>query len=202
MGEQASTGEERSFLRFFLWEGLGLVGLLSQLSHPLADKTWSMVFFDNAVFFLAAYPVMYLGRWKLTDGCLGMVFWPVGFVLSWALGVSAFLWTAYVLYRTGSPYYFSLVQHFALFGFLFIFIYFPLIQPLWGISKRYHTLGHLFWFLLYSGLGGFLGFLLGRFVDEKFGGNIGTDSRRFLVWLALILLGMAIGSMAAGKRGK
>jgi hypothetical protein len=54
--------------------------------------------------------------------------------------------------------------------------------------------------LFYSALGGLLGFLLGQFVDHKFGDLIGLASRRFLLWLALILIGTAIGALVA-KRG-
>ena len=106
----------------------------------------------------------------------------------------------YILFVTGSPYYFSMMNHGVILGFLFAFIYFPLVQPILGTSKNYYSLGALVGVLFYSFLGGLLGFLLGQFVDHKFGTLIGFDNRRFLLWLALILIGTAIGALVA-KRG-
>lgn len=199
---KAKEGNDRSILRLLFWEGLGLAGFLHVLRHPVTHEWWSLHFFHNALFFLVAYPLLYVARWKATAGCLHMILLPLSFVLSWALGLSAYLWTTYWLYITGSPYSSAFTQHEIILGILFVFVYFPLIQPLWGISRKYFSLGDLTWLLLYSSLGGFLGFLVGRFVDQKIGENLGTDGRRFLLWLILILLGLAIGALTAQRRVK
>ncbi|HEY5040179.1 MAG TPA: hypothetical protein VIJ93_14015 [bacterium] len=188
----------RSFLRLLFWEGMAAAGFLHILRHPIANPIWALNFYYGALFFLVAYPLLYVYRWKVAEGCLGMVMWPVSSLLSWGLGVSAYFWLTYWLYFT--PYSYSLTQHEIILGLLFVFVYFPLIQPVLGISKHYFSLGELPWILFYSGLGGFLGFLLGKFVDDRFGISMGADSRRFLLWLFLILLGTAVGALAAKRR--
>jgi len=197
------SDNSRSLLRLLFWEGLALAGFLHIRLHPIANSIWSLNFFYNALYFLVAYPLLYVYRWKIADGCLNMILWPISFVLGWGLGASAYLWTTYSLYVIGNPFSFALMNHWIVLGFLFAFLYFPLIQPLWGTSVKYFTIAQLVWVLFYSALGGLLGFLLGRFVDQKFGVSIGADSRRFLLWLALTLIGAAIGALAArSKSGK
>ncbi len=192
----------RSFLRLLFWEGMALAGFLHTRLSPIANPIWNLNFFYGALFFLVAYPILYVYRWRVTEGCLATILWPLSFVLSGALGVSCYLWLAYILLFTQSPYYYSMTNHWAVLGALFAFIYFPLVEPVLGVSKKYQSLGGLFWVFLYSALGGFFGFLSGRFVDQKFGVSIGLDNRRFLLWLALILLGTALGAMIGQKRGK
>lgn len=196
MGKESS----RSLLRLFFWEGLALAGLVQIYFHPYADHLWNLNFFYNALFFLVAYPLLYIYRWKMTDGCLGTVMWPLSFVLSWLLGISAYLWITYSLLLANSPYFNALKNHEIALGILFIFVYFPLIQPLWGISKKYHSLGELVWILFYSGLGGFIGYEMGWFISNKFP-TVRTDiSHWFLLWLSLILIGASIGAWAARSR--
>ena len=195
-----SSDNDRSLLRLFLWEGLAFAGFLHILRYPNANALWSLHFFYNALFFLIAYPILYVYRWKLADGFLGIFMWPFSFLLSWGLGVSAYLWITYWLQFTGSPYTNSMTSHWAVLGLLFAFIYFPLVQPIWGISGKYYSLGQLLAKFLLSGLGGFLGLLLGKFVDGKYGVTIGSN--RFLLWLSLILIGTAVGALAARRKRK
>src|SRR5258708_1290404 len=130
----------RSILRLLFWEGMALAGLLHVRLYPLADPFWNLNFFYNALFFLAPYPVLYVYRWKLSGGCLSTLMWPLSFVLSWALGVSAYLWLAYIFLFTVIPYSHAMTTHWFALGLLFGFIYFPLVQPLWGVSKKYQSL--------------------------------------------------------------
>lgn len=195
------TDNSRSFLRLLFWEGAALAGFIHLRTHPLAAPLWSLNFFYNALFFLVAYPLLYVYRWKMSDGCLNLVLWPLSFVLSWGLGVSTYLWTAYWFYVTGNPFFTVMTRHEIVPGTLFVLIYFPLIQPVLGTSQRYQSLGQLFWVFLYSGLGGFFGFLLGQFVVRKWGESM-VGGNQFLLWLGLILLGTAIGSLIAQRRSK
>ncbi len=197
-----SSENSRSFLRLLFWEGLAVVGLLYIHSHPLANHLWDLNFFYNALFFLLAYPILYVYRWKLTDGCLASLMWPISFVLGWGLGASSYLWTTYLLLMANSPFFYAMTQHFVSLGFLFAFIYFPLLQPILGVGKKYQDLGQLFWALLYSALGGFIGYETGWFISQKFP-SVRTDNGHwFLLWLGIVLLGTAIGAMIAQRRGK
>jgi hypothetical protein len=184
----------------FLWEGLALAGLLHIRLHPNANPIWDLNFFYNALFFLVAYPILYVYRWKMAGGCLGTIMWPLSFVLSGCLGISAYLWTTYLLLWSGSPYANSMKNHWLVLGPLFALVYFPLVEPLWGISRKFFSMGQLFGILFYSALCGFLSLLLARFVDQKFGESMGTN--RFLLWLGLVLLGSAVGALIARQRGK
>ena len=199
---QVAKGSDnsRSLLRLLFWEGMALIGFLHILRYPNANPLWSLHFHYNAIVFLIAYPLLYVYRWKMADGFLGLVMWPVSILLSWGLGVSAYLCITYWLQFSGSPYTGSLMNHWLVLGALFIFIYFPLIQPVLGTSQKYFSLGPLLVIFFYSGLGGFLGLLLGKFVDGKYGVSIGNN--RFLLWLSLILIGTAVGALAARKQGK
>jgi len=193
---------ERSFLRLLFWEGIGLAGFFHLHAHPIANPSWSFYFFYGVLFFLLAYPVLYFYRWKVMGGCLGMVLWPLSYVLSWGLGVSAYLGIAYVLLFAGNPAFFTLWDHWAAMGFLFIFVYFPLIQPLWGVSRNYCALPDLLRILFYPLLGGCLGFGLGWVVSQKFLFTTASNEIRFLLWLGMILLGTALGSFFAQRRLK
>ena len=81
---------------------------------------------------------------------------------------------------------------------IFFSIALSFCDPLWAADMDGVLVGVLF----YSALGCFLGFLLGQFVDHKFGTSIGFDSRRFLLWLTLILIGTAIGVLVAKRSEK
>ena len=194
--------QPRSLLRMLFWEGLGVAGLVHVLRHPVANEAWGLSFFYSALFFLAAYPLLYIYRWKLAGGFLDILLWPLSFILSLGLGVSAYLWTAYWLYIMGNPYSYSLIKHCYVLGPLFVFIYFPIIQPFWGVTKRYYSLPGLFVLVFYSGLCGFLGYLVGYFLDQKFGASLGGANSRFVLWLSLIFLGTAIGGLATQNRTK
>src|SRR5262245_60261574 len=137
----------------------------------------------------------------MTVCCLNAILWPLSFVLSWGLGVSAYLWLAYSLVFTGSHFAYAMMNHWLALGFLFPFLYFPMIQPVLGTSQNYYSLGQLVGILFYSILGGLLGFLFGKFVDQHLGAAIGQN--RFLLWLALALIGAAIGALVArgGSKG-
>lgn len=202
MAGESKNRSDRSIVHLLLWEGLALAGWAYHHGHPLADPFWQYAFRDNALFFLVAYPLLFVYRWKAAEGCLGTILSPLSFVLSLALGVSAYLWLAFLFHATGNPFFFDMTRHPAVLGILFAFLYFPLIQSLWGISKDYVPLGRLIWVTFYSALGGLLGFLLGRFVLEKAGASLGKGNYAFLLWLGLILLGAAIGALAARRSGK
>lgn len=193
---------DRSIIRLLIWEGLAASGLIYIHLHPYADPIWNLNFFYNALFFLLAYPILYVWRWKLADGCLGTLMWPVGFVLSWLLGVSAYLWITYLLLIISSPYFYAMKLHYLSLGILFAFIYFPLLQPLLGIGKKYQTLGGHVWALFYSVLGGFIGYETGWFVSRKFPAIRADGSHWFLLWLGLTFLGTAVGALIAQRRGK
>jgi len=189
-------------MRFLFWEGLALVGFFHIRLHPFDDRIWGPVFFHNALFFLAAYPILYFFRWSLGDGCLAKILWPIGFALGLALGASTYLWLAYLFLTVNSPYFHSMTQHETALGILFALLYFPLIQPLLGVSKKYHSLGELFWVLLFSGVGGFAGYEAGWFIFRKAAWAHEDRSRWFLAWLALILLGSAIGAWLGQRRSR
>lgn len=191
----------RSILRLLTWEGLAAMGLVCTRLHPYADPIWNLNFFYNALFFLLAYPILYVYRWKVTDGCLATILWPLSFVLSWGLGVSSYVWTAYLLLLGNSPYFFAMTTHFIALGILFAFIYFPLIQPILGVNKKYQDLGGLVWLLFYSILGGFLGYETGWFVSRKFPSVQTEHGHWLLLWLGLTFLGTAIGALIAQRRG-
>jgi hypothetical protein len=199
---KGKSGASRSLLRLFFWEGLALAGLGQIHFHPYADHLWNLNFFYNALFFLVAYPILFVYRWKMTDGCLGTILWPVSYLLSWLLGASAYLWITYILLLTNSPYFNGLKNHELPLGILFAFIYFPLIQHLWGIGKKFYSLGELFRVLFYSALGGVIGYAMGWFISNKIPSVQTNNSQWFLLWLGFIFLGAAIGAFTAQRRGK
>jgi hypothetical protein len=106
------------------------------------------------------------------------------------------------MYVTANPYSHSLMNHYYVLGPLFIFIYFPFIQPFWGITRYYYSLPGLLVLTIYSGLCGFIGYLVGSFVDHKFGTYIGSENTRFVLWLSLIFIGIAIGALATQRKAK
>ena len=191
----------RSLFRLFFWEGLALAGLLHiHLHPPFADSLLNILFFYNSLFFLVAYPLLYVYRWKMAGGCLGTLMFPISFVLSWFLGASLYIWITYWMLFTGNPYVKALMKHWYVLGPLSAFVYFPLIEPLLGISRRFFTLGQLLKIVFFSSLCGFLSILLAMYVDQKFGESIGAN--RFLLRLFIILIGTAVGALAARPRGK
>jgi hypothetical protein len=192
----------RSLLRMFFWEALGAAWFVHVIYHPIAHEALGMTYFYAAVFFLAAYPLLYIYRWKLAGGFLDILLWPLSFILGLGLGVSAYLCIAYWLYFSGNPYSYSLIKHFYVLGPLFVFIYYPVIQPFWGVTKRYYSLPGLFVLTIYAGFCGFLGFLVGYFLDQKIGYTMESSNSRFVLWLLLMFLGTAIGGLAAQKRTK
>ncbi len=194
------SDHSRSILRLLLWEGLAAAGLVYIRLHPYADPFWNLNFFYNALFFLLAYPVLYVYHWKVAQGCLAAVLWPVSFVLSWGLGVSCYLWIAYFLLLGNSPYFYAMELHYVPLGILFAFIYFPLIQPILGVGPKYQSLAGLFWLFLYSALGGFFGYETGWFLSRKFPPIQTEHSHWLLLWLGLTFLGTAIGAQIAQRR--
>jgi hypothetical protein len=197
-----AQGSDRSVFRLMFWDSLAVAGLVYIRLHPQADPTWDQAFFYNALFFLVAFPVLFVYRWKMTDGCLPSILWPLSFALSAAVGVSCYLWVAYILLMTGSPYSGAMTQHYVTLGILFAIIYFTLGQALLGVGKNYQALGQLVWVLFYSALGGFIGYETGWFVSQKFPSVQIDHSHWLLLWLGITLLGVAIGSLLSQKRGK
>lgn len=197
-----ANGDSRSILRLLFWEGLAVVGLAYIRLHPYADRVWDLYFFNNSIFFLVAYPLLFIHRWKLTGGCLATLTWPLGFVLSWGLGVSAYLWITYLLLINNSPYFYAMERHFIPLGILFAFLYFPLIQPILGVGRKYPSLGRLVWILFCSALGGFIGYETGWILSHKFPLIRADNGRWFLVWLGIVFLGTAAGALIAQKQGE
>lgn len=191
---------QRSLLRLLFWEGLAAVGLVFLFLHPLRESPWNRYFLFSALFFLLAYPLLYAFRWKMTEGCLSKILWPLSLILSLGLGVSTYIWTACLLHMSGSVYYNAMTVHYIPLGILFAFVYFPLIQPLLGISKKYHNFIGILWILFYSALGGFVGYETGWFLGRKIS-SIRTDHDRWLLlWLGLTFLGTALGALIAQRR--
>jgi hypothetical protein len=201
MGKEKTKTAGRSLFRFLFFEALALGGYFYIRSHPLAQPLWDLNFRYNALAFLAAYPLLFVYRWKVAEGCLGMILWPLGYVLAWGLGVSCYLWLTCVSYYTGSPFFNSLTRHEIILGLLFALVYFPLLQPILGVGKKYFSLPRVLWILLLSAFGGFLGYLLGQFVIRKMGTAPGDNGKLFLLWLALILIGVAVGALGAQRKG-
>ncbi len=198
MGNGPPTAASRSLTRLLLWEGMGLLGFLHILRHPLADPLWALNYRYNALFFLAAYPLLYVYRWTMMGGCLGMILFPLSFVLSLGLGACAYIWVLYSLLFSASPYYHAATRHGWVLGPLFIaLVYFPLVEPLWGVSRKYHSLGQWGRIFVFAAVGGFLGYLLGWAVQGKLHGLLASDNLVFLAWLTLIGAGTALGSYAA-----
>lgn len=198
-----AKNQDRSIFRLIFWEALALAGLLQVQLHPFANEIWDLNFRYNALFFLVAYPFLFVYRWKLKEGCLHLALWPFGFLFGWLLGVSAYLWVAYLLLLFQSPFFFTMIRHTAALGFLFIFVYFPIIQPLWGVGPGYPSLGTVLKSLVWAGLGGAAGYVLGFWVDSRFGHSLSQEGHRFLLWLGLMLLGAALGALwGQGKEGK
>lgn len=195
-------GSDRSIVRLLVWEALALVGFLQIQFHPFANELWDLNFRYNALFFLVAYPFLYIYRWKLTEGCLSTLLWPFSFLFGWLMAVSAYLWMAYLLLLFGSSFFYTVIHHMAALGFLFIFLYFPILQPLLGVGQSYHSFGTVLKSLLWAGLGGALGYFLGFWVDSRFGHSFPEEGHRFLLWLGLMLLGAALGALFAPKGSK
>ena len=194
-------GSDRSILRMIFWEVLAFLGFLQIQFHPFANELWDLNFRYNALFFLVAYPFLYVYRWKLTEGCLNLALWPFGFLFGWLMAVSAYLWTAYFLLLFQSSFFYTMIHHAAALGFLFIFLYFPIIQPLLGVGQSYRSFGTVLKSLLWAAGGGALGYILGFWVDSRFGRSLPEEGHRFLLWLGLMLLGAALGALF-GQRQK
>ena len=195
-----SSENYRSIFRLLIWEGLAVVGLVFLFLHPSTDLAWSRPFFYNALYFLFAFPLLFVYRWKLTEGCLSKVLWPLAFLLNLGLGVSTYLWIACLLNKFGSPYFYAMIVHYLPLGILFVFVYFPLIQPLLGISKKYQNFGGILWLLFYSALGGFIGYETGWFLSQKIASIRTVHDRWLLLWLGFTFLGTAIGALIAQRR--
>jgi hypothetical protein len=198
----SSKSSSHPVMRLLFWEGLALAGYFHIRHHPFDDRVWGPVFSHNALFFLVAYPTLYFFRWILSDGCLSKIAWPVSFILSLALGASTYIWLAYLFFTVNSPYFHSMANHETALGILYALLYFPLVQPLLGVSRRYHSLGELFWILVYSALGGFIGYEAGWFLFRKAAWAQADKAHWFLMWFGLTLLSSAIGAWIAQGRRK
>jgi len=198
----AKTGKstDRSILRLLFWEGLALAGFLHLLAHPLANEFWGWLFFYNSLTFLVAYPILYVYRWKMTGGCLGMVLWPLSFFLDWVLAGCFYLWTAYAFLVLGSPFYGAFLNHWIILGILSLFVYFPLVQPVWGIGLKYHPFGDLVRLSVAGFLGGILGYALGWTGGNLLEPILGGGDGRFLFWLGTLFSGMALATLY-GRKG-
>jgi len=199
MGEEKTKSGGRSIVRLLLFEALALGGYLYLQNHPMARPLWGLNFRIYALAFLAAYPLFFIYRWKVAGGCLGLVFWPIGYALSLALGISCYAWLTLGLYYSGSIFYGNLTKHEIVFVLLFGLVYFPLLEPVLGVSKKNFSFPQTLWILLFSVFGGFLGYLLGDFMIRKAGTPVTDKGNLFLLWILFILIGAAVGAMGAQR---
>jgi hypothetical protein len=201
MSDKEPKTQSRSPLRLLLFEALALGGYLYLRNHPLADTFWDLNFRTNALIFMTAYPLLFVYRWKVAGGCLGMILWPLSYVLSLGLGISCYLWIIFCFYYLGSPFFKVLTEHGIVLGLIFALVYFPLLEPILGVSKKYFSFPRTLWILLFSAFGGFLGYLLGQFVIKKVGISPVNQSHLFLLWLGLVFMGAAVGALGAQRKG-
>ena len=194
------SGTTHSLGRLLFCEGLSLAGFLHLHFHPLANTLWEWLFYHSALFFLVAYPVLYVYRWKLPGGCLATLMWPLSFPLSIGLGAATYLWIAYFFLVTGNPYYGGMMNHPVALGLIFPFLYFPVLQPILGVTAKVYPLGELWKLALLSLLGGAVGYFAGWALLQKWGSHVSSGDLKFTLWLGLILLGAALGAFLVRRR--
>jgi hypothetical protein len=201
MGSEKASKQSRSFWRILFWEALGTAGWLYLTHHPLTGHPSTQHLFHlNALFFLAAYPLLFIYRWAAVEGFFNVLLKPLGWALSWALGVSAYFWLKY-LFLTLQPVYFGVMtNHWILTAILFIFPYFLILQKFWGVSRLYYTMEECLALGLLTLLGGAAGFFLGKFAVDRLTGIPWLEGHRFLIWLLLAWLGVVLAAWIAQKK--
>src|SRR5262249_25622459 len=150
------------------------------------------------LFFLLGYPLLFLYRWKLQDGCLSLVAWPLGGFLNLGVAASLYWGLAYGLLVIGSPFAWGLTTPWLVLGPLFALLYFPLLAPLLGVSRTPLSLGQTLRVFLGSSLGGVAGFYLGFLADRQWGTQ--WPDKRFLIWLGILLAGAVLGTFLLSSR--
>lgn len=199
-GEKASK-QSRSFWRILFWEALGAAGWFYLIHHPLAGHSSTQHLFHlNALFFLAAYPLLFIYRWAAVEGFFSVLLKPFSWVLNWALGVSAYFWLEYLFLTLQLPYFGIMTNHWILTAILFIFPYFLIIQKFWGVSRLYYTMEECLALGLLTVLGGGAGFGLGELAVHHLGEYPFLAGHQFLIWLLLVWLGVVLSAWIAQKK--
>ncbi|HET9869713.1 MAG TPA: hypothetical protein VFR02_04335 [bacterium] len=194
------SGEPRSLWRLLFVEALAAAGFYWMTRHAVPPGWKGGTFRLNALFFLAAYPLLFIYRWVLPGGFFGVLLGPAALVLGLALGVSTYLWMEYGFLWAGLPYAGILRAHWAVLGALFVPLYLMFFRNLMGISRLYYTMEECLALCLWVGLGGGGGFLLGKLLDDRLQDAPFFQHHRFLIWLFLIWLGTVAALLLARKR--
>lgn len=198
--QKQKNGGTRSLWRLLFWEGSALVGFygMTRLSLPPGWK--GVPFRENAAFFIAAYPLLFVCRWIGAEGFLGVLLNPVALVLGWILGASTYLWIEYGLWAAGSPAAGLLRSHWVPMGLLFIPVYGLFLINLMGISRIYYTMEECLALLLWAAMGGGGGFLLGKLLDEHLERTPFLENHRFMIWLSWVGVGVVLALLIARKK--
>ena len=194
------TKESRSPWRLLFWGGLAFLGFYWLSRHPVPIDFKTIPFRENALFFLVAYPLLFVYRWMGVDGFLGVLLGPVAWVLGWVLGVSIYLWIEYAFLLAQLPYAGILKVHWIGMGLLFVPLYLLFFRNFMGISRIYYTMEECLALCLWVALGGGGGFLLGKFFDDHLQQTAFIQNYRFVLWLLLIWLGMVLALLIARKK--
>lgn len=157
-------------------------------------------FRENAAFFIAAYPLLFVCRWIGVEGFFGVLLGPVALVLGWILGASTYLWAEYGLWAMGSPAAELLRSHWVLMGLLFIPVYGLFLVNWMGIGRIYYSMEECLALSLWGALGGGGGFLLGKLLDDHLKRTPFLETHRFIIWLSLVGLGVVLALLVARKK--
>ncbi|HVM32160.1 MAG TPA: hypothetical protein VMU88_03435 [bacterium] len=194
------TRESRSLWRLLFWEALAAAGYYWMTRHASPPEWKTSLLRENAVFFLAAYPLLFLYRWVGVEGFWGVLLGPLALVLGLALGVSSYLWCEYGFLLAKLPYAGILRAHWIILGLFFAPLYLLLLRNLMGVSKIYYTMEECLALGLWTVLGGGTGFWLGRILDDHFSQTPFFMDHRFILWLGLIWLGAILALLLARKK--
>ena len=203
MATPGASRQGRSLWRILFWEALGAAGWFAVAHHPfMGHPSEQRLFYLNALFFLAAYPFLFIYRWAAVEGFLSVLLGPFSWLLSWVLGVSAYFWLEYGCFVFQPTYYSILAGHWVLCGILLIFPYFLIVQKFWGVSRLYYTMEECLALGLWAALGGAAGFLMGKWTVNHLENVPWLGGHRFLAWLLWIWLGVVAASWIAQKKKK
>jgi len=196
MAKEEEVANSPSFARFILWEILGIVGFLHILQYAPANDPTPLVFLANAVVFIALYPVLYFYSQLNLPLVLRFLVSPLSLTLRVILMVNCFLWVSYALYASGftlgAASCFEVFKNdYMLLGCFFVFDYFFFVEHLWGLSRVNYTFWGAVGMISDSISGVVGGFYLGRTLDTKWGMFFGDTETRGLIWIVLILVGIA-----------
>jgi hypothetical protein len=192
--------EPRSIWRLLFWEALAAAGFYWLTRHALPPDWKGMPFKQNALFFLAAYPALFLYRWGGLDGFLGVLLAPAATVTGWILGASVYLWAEYAFLLGSLPYAGILRAHWIGGGLLFIPVYLLFLRNLMGISRLYYTMEECLALCLWAALGGGGGFWAGRLLDDHLQKTPFFENHRFMIWLLILWLGLVLALLIARKK--